>query len=251
MPDGLEGERRQEDEEHDGRPGWRPESGPAGNDDPCPEARKHRPEEEASEPVGRTIEGRVIGGDRDEDEEGKSCEGQGDGEAVAPHRGEALPAACRSGRGSGYHGIHWSDRTQWGKHRDADLVRWWRAEAEEPFQSLGHGEGEPARPPGGGDEDARDGEAGCEKGQERSKEAGPVVPLERMFTGGNHDATDGVVDAEDWGGDAVDGCGPPGRPGIGEDEQPVTVGGERNIDRGGEEEADAACRCDRCLFPSF
>jgi hypothetical protein len=31
---------------------------------------------------------------------------------VAPHRGEALPAACRSGRGSGYHGIHWSDGSQ-------------------------------------------------------------------------------------------------------------------------------------------
>ena len=105
-------------------------------------------------------------------------------------------------------------------------LAWWEwAEGEEPVQSVG--DGEPARPPGSGDEDARDGEAGGEKGQERRKEAGPVAPLERMFPGGNHDATDGVVDAEDWGRDAVDGCGPAWRPGIGEDEQAVAVGGER------------------------
>jgi hypothetical protein len=55
-----------------------------------------------------------------------------------------------------------------------------------------------------------------------------------MFTGGNHDATDGVVDAEDWGRDAVDGCGPSGSPGIGEDEQAVAVGGEWHFDRGGQ-----------------
>ena len=105
-------------------------------------------------------------------------------------------------------------------------LAWWKwAEGEEPVQS--EGDGEPARPPGSGDEDARDGEAGGEKGQERRKEAGPVAPLERMFPGGNHDATDGVVYAEDWCRDAVDGCGPSGRLGIGEDEQAVAVGGER------------------------